>query len=159
MPNAKNCAILSLVAIVLVIILCGSAAAQQHLTGTLPSGATYVIDVPANWNRILVLYSHGYNVPGNPNPAYDVGDGATGYYLLTNRYALAASSYSTTGWAVHEAFHDQISVLDVFQSLVGTPAHTIAWRHSLGGMITAGLIHKYQNHFPAALPIFAPHCV
>jgi len=153
MPNAKNCAILSLVAIVLVIILCGSAAAQQHLTGTLPSGATYVIDVPANWNRILVLYSHGYNVPGNPNPAYDVGDGATGYYLLTNRYALAASSYSTTGWAVHEAFQDQISVLDVFQSLVGSPAHTIAWGHSLGGMITAGLIQKYPDRFSAALPM------
>jgi hypothetical protein len=60
--------------------------------------------------------------------------------MLAAGYALAGSSYATTGWAVHEAIPDQMAVLDVFQSLVGTPTHTIAWGHSLGGMITAGLL-------------------
>jgi pimeloyl-ACP methyl ester carboxylesterase len=101
----------------------------------------------------LVLYSHGYNSPGNPNPAPDVGDGLTGYYLYSNGFALAGSSYATNGWAVHEAFQDQIEVLDTFQNLVGTPAHTIAWGHSLGGMITAGLVQKYPERFSAALPM------
>ena len=104
----------SLSATLLIVAFCGSAAAQQHLTGTFPDGATYLIDVPAFWNGTLVLYSHGYNAPGNANPAYDVGDGLTGYYLLTHGYALAGSSYSTTGWSVHEAFQDQIAVLDTF---------------------------------------------
>ena len=37
-------------------------------TGTLRDGATYVIQVPANWNRgTLFLYSHGYVPPGSPN--------------------------------------------------------------------------------------------
>ncbi|HZU45392.1 MAG TPA: prolyl oligopeptidase family serine peptidase [Terriglobales bacterium] len=130
-----------------------SAAAQQHLTGTLPDGATYVIDVPAHWNGTLLLYSHGYVVPGNPNPAQDVGDPITGTFLLSAGYALAGTSYATTGWAVHEAIPDQIAVLDVFNGLVGPPTQTIAWGHSLGGMITAGLIQDHPERFTAALPM------
>lgn len=139
--------------LVLIAAFAGSAAAQQHLTGTLPDGTTYVIDVPAMWNKTLLLYSHGYVIAGGSNPAYDVGDSATGYYLLIHGYALAGSSYSTTGWAVHEAIPDQIATLDVFASLVGTPTRTIAWGHSLGGMITAGLVQEYPDRFSAALPM------
>ena len=138
---------------VLIAMFCGSAAAQQHITGTLPDGATYVIDVPTRWNRKLLLYSHGYAAPGSSNPAYDYGDPSTAYFLFAEGYALAGSSYSTTGWAVHEAIPDQIAVLDVFQSVVGTPTETIAWGHSLGGMITAGLVQQYPNRFSGALPM------
>ena len=138
---------------VLIAMFCGSAAAQQHITGTLPDGATYVIDVPTRWNRKLLLYSHGYAAPGSSNPAYDYGDPSTAYFLFAEGYALAGSSYSTTGWAVHEAIPDQIAVLDDFQSVVGTPTETIAWGHSLGGMITAGLVQQYPNRFSGALPM------
>ena len=138
---------------VMIVTLCASAAAQQHLTGTLPDGATYVIDVPAVWNGTLLLYSHGYVTPGSPNPAEDVGDPLTGGYMLAAGYALAGSSYATTGWAVQQAIPDQIATLDVFQSLVGNPTATIAWGHSLGGMITAGLVQEYPTRFNAALPM------
>jgi pimeloyl-ACP methyl ester carboxylesterase len=153
MSKVQKYSALYLFPVLLVATLCGTAAAQQHLEGTFPDGAAYVIDVPAHWNKTLVLYSHGYNSPGNPNPAYDAGDGFSQYYLLTNGFALAGSGYATTGWAVQDAFQDQIAVLDTFQSLVGTPAHTIAWGHSLGGMITAGLVQKYPDRFSAALPM------
>ncbi len=125
---------------IVITLLCGSAAAQQHITGTLPDGATYVIDVPANWNNKLLLYSHGYVTPGSPNPADDYGDGYTAYFYYDQGWALAGSSYASTGWAVQQAIPDQISTLDAFASAVGTPTETIAWGHSLGGMITAGLI-------------------
>jgi pimeloyl-ACP methyl ester carboxylesterase len=121
--------------------------------GKFSDGAKYLIQVPSNWNGTLVLYSHGYVVPGESNPAMDVGDPITGGYLLANGYALGGSSYATTGWAVQQALPDQISVLNKFQSLVGTPKHTIAWGHSLGGMITAGLIQRYPTRFDAALPM------
>ncbi len=137
----------------LVVGFCGPANAQQHLTGALPDGATYVIDAPGNWNGTLLLYSHGYVAPGSSNPAQDVGDPLTGAYLLASGYALAGSSYATTGWAVHEAIPDQIAVLDTFQSLVGTPTQTIAWGHSLGGMITAGLVQQFPDRFMAAMPM------
>ncbi len=153
MSNIPARILLFVLTALLVAVFCGSAVAQQHITGTLPDGATYVIDVPANWNGTLLLYSHGYVGPGSPNPAQDVGDPFTGGFMLAAGYALAGSSYATTGWAVHEAIPDQIAVLDVFQNAVGTPTKTIAWGHSLGGMITAGLVQEHPDRFNAALPM------
>ena len=139
-------------------LLLSSGAQAQGVTkqtGTLPDGATYVIEVPPTWNGILFLYSHGYVVPGTPNPAQDfaIGDPATPAFMLANGFALAGSSYATTGWAIEQALPDQIAVLDIFNNTVGTPQKTIAWGHSLGGMITAGLIQRYPNRFDAALPM------
>src|SRR5579864_6653682 len=78
--------------------------------GKFSDGAKYLIQVPSNWNGTLVLYSHGYVVPGSSNPAEDVADPITGAYLLTNGYALGGSSYATTGWAFQQALPDQIKV-------------------------------------------------
>lgn len=153
MSNLTRRAILSALTAILIAVLCGSAASQQHITGTLADGATYVIDVPAVWNGTLLLYSHGYVVPGTSNPALDAGDPLTGGYLLASGYALAGSSYATTGWAVQQAIPDQIATLDAFQSMVGTPLKTVAWGHSLGGMITAGLVQEFPDRFNAALPM------
>jgi pimeloyl-ACP methyl ester carboxylesterase len=122
-------------------------------TGTLPDGATYLIQAPTDWNGTLVLYSHGYVTPGSPNPARDVGDPLTGQWLLSHGYALAGSSYATTGWAIQQAIPDQIATLNTFATLVGTPTRTIAWGHSLGGIITAGLLQEYPGRFTAALPM------
>ena len=121
--------------------------------GTLADGATYLIEVPANWNGTLFLYSHGYVTPGSANPAQDVGDPLTRFFMLSSGYALAGSSYATTGWAIHEALPDQIAVLDLFDKVVGHPKRTIAWGHSLGGIITAGLIQRYPDRFDAAQPM------
>jgi pimeloyl-ACP methyl ester carboxylesterase len=128
-------------------------AAVTTYTGTLPDGATFLIEVPFPWNGTLLLYSHGYVIPGSPNPAQDVGDPATGAFLLSNGFALAGSSYAHTGWAIQEALPDQIAVLDEFATLVGTPSRTIAWGHSLGGIITAGLIQRFPDRFDGALPM------
>jgi pimeloyl-ACP methyl ester carboxylesterase len=122
--------------------------------GTFSDGATYLIEVPRNWNGTLLLYSHGYPFPDDPSPATDGGeDPLFRFYLLTHGYALAGSSYASTGWAVHEALPDQIAVLDTFNSLVGQPSRTIAWGHSLGGMISAGLVQNYPGRFSGALPM------
>jgi len=146
-------ALLSLVAATFVFVFSLTATAQKHITGTLSDGATYVIDVPASWNGTLLLYSHGYVAPGGSNPATDASDPLTGNYLLSAGYALAGSSYATTGWAVQQAVPDQISTLGVFQSDVGTPKSTIAWGASLGGMITAALIQEYPTQFTGAVPM------
>jgi hypothetical protein len=129
------------------------AAGTTTLTGTFPDGAKYLIEVPADWNGTLLLYSHGYVVPGSPLVATDVGDPVTGQWLLSHGYALAGSSYATNGWAIQQALPDQIETLDTFDSQVGTPTRTIAWGHSLGGIITAGLLQDYPSRFDAALPM------
>jgi len=130
-----------------------AAGPARTLTGTLHDGATYLIQVPAKWNGTLVLYSHGYVTPGSPNPATDVGDPLTGQWLLSNGYALAGSSYATTGWAVQQAIPDQLATLNTFDRRVGKPMRTIAWGHSLGGMITAALLQVAPDRFVAALPM------
>jgi pimeloyl-ACP methyl ester carboxylesterase len=148
--------VVAAIAIVLAAVGASHAAADgtgTTLTGTFPDGATYLIQVPAAWNGTLLLYSHGYVTPGSPNPAEDVGDPLTGQWLLDHGYALAGSSYATTGWAVEQAIPDQIETLDTFAADVGTPTRTIAWGHSLGGMITAGLLQEHPDRFTAALPM------
>src|SRR5215472_16047226 len=75
----------------------GGVSAQTTLTRTLLDVATYLIEVPANWNGTLFLYSHGYVAPGVTNPAQDVGDPATRFFMLSGGFALAPSSYATTG--------------------------------------------------------------
>ena len=134
-------------------ILLAQASTVKTYKGKFSDGASYLIQVPAKWNGTVVLYSHGYVVPGFSNPAEDVGDPITGGYLLGHGYALAGSSYASTGWAVQQAIPDQIKVLETFKTLVGTPVRTIAWGHSLGGMVTAGLVQRYPTRFDAALPM------
>src|ERR1700680_3619339 len=123
-----------------------------HNAGVI-DGAHFLIDIPAGWNGTLVLYSHGYEVPGSVHQLVDAGDPATTSYLLANHYALAASAYSQQGWALQQAFHDQIALLDYFQEHYGRPDRTLAWGHSLGAIITAGLIQLNPETFAGALPM------
>ncbi len=133
---------------------CGGTGGVTTVTGSLADGATYELQCPAgDWNGTLFLYSHGYVVPGSANPAQDVGDPVTGGWMLAHGFALAGSSYATTGWAIAQALPDQIQTLNVFGRTYGRPDQTIAWGHSLGGIITAGLIQQYPNRFTAALPM------
>jgi pimeloyl-ACP methyl ester carboxylesterase len=133
---------------------CGGSGSVRTVTGRLHDGATFKLQCPAGrWNGTLFLYSHGYVVPGSANPAEDVGDPVTGGWLLGHGYALAGSSYATTGWAIQQALPDQIATLDAFGRMLGRPSRTIAWGHSLGGIITAGLIQRYPRRFKAALPM------
>ncbi|MGD0602123.1 MAG: prolyl oligopeptidase family serine peptidase [Streptosporangiaceae bacterium] len=133
---------------------CGGSGSVSTLNGTLSDGATYLIQCPAGaWNGTLYLYSHGYVVPGAANPAQDAGDPVTAAWMLAHGYALAGSSYSSTGWAIAQALPDQISTLDTFDHTYGRPRTTVAWGHSLGGIITAGLLQDDPSRFDAALPM------
>jgi dienelactone hydrolase len=126
-------------------------AAVTTSTGILADGATWQIRVPADWNGTLLLYSHGYRAPGSPNPAQDVSDPVTGGWLLDHGFALAGSSYASTGWAIKDALADQAAVLDAFEATVGHPRQTIAWGDSLGGMVTAGLVQRIPERLDGAL--------
>src|SRR5580693_9379515 len=152
----KNGVFVALFSAVLLFSVTTTTNAQMSLTtktGALADGATYLIQVPSNWNGTLFLYSHGYVVPGSSNPAADVGDPITGAWMLKHGYALAGSSYANAGWDISNALPDQIHTLNVFDKIVGTPTRTIAWGHSLGGMITAGLVQRYPARFNGALPM------
>jgi pimeloyl-ACP methyl ester carboxylesterase len=116
-------------------------------------GARYRIEVPATWNGTLFLYSHGYVAPGRINLATDSPAPLISSWLLGHGYAMAGSSYSSTGWAIEDAFKDQIALLDLFNRRFSKPKRVIAWGGSLGGIITAGLVQTYPDRFAGAIPL------
>src|SRR5947208_16307702 len=111
---------ISLFAALAALMLLGFSPTAQALrgvtthTGTFADGATYLIEVPTNWNGTLLLFSHGYVGPGDPNPATEVGVPHPRSFLLTHGYALAGSTYATSGWSVHETWSSQIAVIVTF---------------------------------------------
>jgi pimeloyl-ACP methyl ester carboxylesterase len=121
-------------------------------TGSI-GAAQYRIEVPPAWNGTLFLYSHGYVAPGRLNPATDSPAPIISSWLLDHGYAIAGSSYSSTGWALEDAFKDQIALLDLFNQRFSKPKRVIAWGGSLGGIITAGLVQLYPDRFAGAIPI------
>ena len=115
--------------------------------------AAYSIDVPVAWNGTLFLYSHGYVPAGSANPAVAAPSPEASTWMLAHHYAIAGSSYRSTGWALEDAFKDQIALLDLFDQRIGKPTRVIAWGHSLGGIITAGLVQLYPDRFAGAIPM------
>lgn len=114
-------------------------------------GADFKIEIPRSWNGTLLLYSHGYAAPDGGNPASDAGDATTAAWLLEHGYALAGSSYRSTGWALEDAFPDEVSLLDHFTKSFARPRRTVAWGHSLGGIITAGMAQLHPERLDGAL--------
>jgi hypothetical protein len=123
----------------------------SHVEGSLPDGATYVLDVPADWNRTVLLYSHGYTPQGVPNPARNAPGDAERTALLAKGYAMIGSSYAGNGWILDHALSDQLATLDVFTARFGHARRTIAWGTSLGGMITTGLAERAGQRFAGTL--------
>ncbi len=110
---------------------------SAHFTGTLPDGATWIADVPANWNGTLLLYSHGFG----PLTAADAPDPNTQQALLGMGYALAGSSYNPHGswWALGSALRDQFETLSIVKRTVlpSAPDDVYAFGTSMGGLISA----------------------
>ena len=59
LPAALLAAVLAPVAAGPALAGTSAAAGVKTLTGKFPDGATYLIQVPSNWNGTLFLYSHG----------------------------------------------------------------------------------------------------
>ncbi len=156
------------VAAVLFLTACSSSPPQGVVVAPTPKGspspsttplsgsigaAQYRIEVPAIWNGTLFLYSHGYVAPGHVNLANDSPAPMISSWLLGQGYAIAGSSYSSTGWALQDAFKDQVALLDLFNQRFSKPKRVIAWGGSLGGIITAGLVQLYPDRFAGAIPL------
>jgi pimeloyl-ACP methyl ester carboxylesterase len=129
-----------------------AAADVSHVDGRLPSGATYVMDVPADWNGTVLLFSHGY-ATGPANPAQNAPDEATKGLLLEKGYALVGSSYATTGWAVTDAVPDQLATLTAFTDRFGAASRTVAWGRSYGGLVTTAIAERHPERIDGSLSL------
>jgi pimeloyl-ACP methyl ester carboxylesterase len=129
------------------------------------------MQVPANFNGTVLLYSHGYR----PNVAIPVGIPGYGGYTITNTpetapgqsdanmaptqmllaqgYALMGSGFSRQGWNLDAAVATNVELIDTFKKKFTSTTKVIAWGQSLGGIITQTLAEKYPNLISAAAPL------
>jgi len=128
----------------------GQAAPEQ--TPTLASGARWAAEMPARWNGTLLLFSRGYSPAlGAPEPAPRPVREA----LLAEGYALAASDYGATGWALEQAVPAQRDTIAAFAATYGKPRRVIVWGHSMGGLVSTALAEQRPAAVDGALAMCA----
>jgi hypothetical protein len=120
-------------------------------TGTL-EGAPYRIDIPEHWNGSLVMLMHGYEPRGMPR-AEPWPQNEAAPIFLQRGYAVAASAYSTQGWAVAEALQDNERLRQYFATSHAPPRHTYAVGVSLGGMEALSSIEAHGAQYDGALSL------
>ncbi len=135
-------------------------AAQQasegavHVEGVSESGALWALDRPAVWNGDLVIYLHGYTDPRLPISMPNYGEVRDS--LLARGFAVAASSFSTNGYAVPEGVRESHELRGVFQDRVAAPRRTFLLGRSLGGIVGLILAQKYGQQYDGALLASGP---
>ncbi|GHE41033.1 alpha/beta hydrolase [Streptomyces capitiformicae] len=126
-----------------------AAPGTQRLSGTLPDGATWIADVPENWNGTLIVFSHGFGVTVAQNAPSE----AVRLRLLEEGYALTGSSYDTseTLWALESAERDQLATLEAVTAKIGEPTRTLSIGQSMGGLVNARLARSGAGGIDGAL--------
>jgi pimeloyl-ACP methyl ester carboxylesterase len=126
-------------------------AGQVVAFGTL-HGASYRIDVPADWNHSLVVYFHGYS----PTPlTFTAQETLSPMFdpMLERHYALIQSGYSAGGWAVEQAATDTEQLRKLFVEKYGAPKQTFVFGMSMGGALTAMTIETQPAIYAGALSL------
>ena len=116
-----------------------------HLEGRVRSGAIWEIDKPANWNRALVVYLHGYTTPSDPVALPH--NEAIRDSLVARGYAVAASSYSSNGFAAREGVRESDALREIFRDRIGEPRRTYLFGQSLGGLIGLLLTQRSEDDY------------
>ncbi|HEY7797604.1 MAG TPA: DUF6351 family protein [Hyphomonadaceae bacterium] len=142
---------------------------EQHQHGDVKTergvidGATYRIDVPANWNKGVVISNHGYDANTTPRqpPAIATAPSARLRVYLDRGFAVAQSSYSRGGWALEQAMADNTKMISYFESKHGKIETLIASGGAMGASITMMSIEAQPELYDAGLVTccsgLAPH--
>ena len=147
-----------------IVLLCALVAAarpsgaQTHFSGATGPGSLYEIDVPAAWNGDLVIFAHGIVQPDEPvaPPTLQDGYAQIRAALLAAGYAVAASSYSSNGWAVDDAVRRTHQLNGIVTSKIGRPRRTLLIGASLGALVTVKLAEKYPGQYDGVLAMCGP---
>lgn len=141
---------------------CDAGAAVSANDIGLPGGAFGRVCVPsAGWNGDLIVYAHGYVVPGSePQFANLTLPGASvDLPTLIQRfgYAFATTTYRRNGLAVLEGVQDLRELIAKFSPVAGrAPAHTYILGVSEGGLIATLFAERYPLAINGALAACGP---
>ncbi|WP_102125241.1 alpha/beta hydrolase [Deinococcus planocerae] len=123
--------------------------------------ASYLIEVPDNWNGTLVMYTHGYRGTGKE---LTVDPPSIRQYLISQGYAWAASSYSANYYDVRAGVEDTNALALAFGQLTGgrypAPGKYLIMGFSMGGHVAGAAVEKEtlatarnKVSYAAALPM------
>jgi len=120
--------------------------------GQTASGAYYTIAIPTDWQADdgLVIWNHGYQGYTVSSPQANPSLGPFEDMVLAQGFALAASSYSQTGWAVFNSHIDNHQLYEKFVELAAVPEKLFLQGGSLGGIVSvrdleAGLLNNVDG--------------
>ena len=128
--------------------------------GTL-SGTGYRIDIPANWNHRLVVYFHGYS-EGVFQYRVESPLNEQTQPIFDRNYAIIQSAYSTSGWALAEAYPETEQLRGYFLKKYGAPAEgkkaarqmeTIVAGGSMGGALVVAELELNPKSFAGGLDV------
>ena len=110
------------------------------------------MDMPADWNGTVLLFSHGYRPAGSPIPPRTPPTTRRRRCSLTQGYALIGSSYATTGWArdgrgTRPARHPR----RLHRRASGEARRTIAWGQSLRRIVTTAIAERHPGRIDGSL--------
>jgi len=107
------------------------------------SGAQYLIAIPANWNRVLVMHARGGPYLEQLGARRSQEDVTRWAIWLQEGYAYAASQYRRGGYGARMAAEDTENLRRYFVRIFGEPRRTIMHGQSWGGMVGARVIELY----------------
>jgi hypothetical protein len=111
-------------------------------TWGIDNGAGFRIEVPANWNGDLVVYTHGFRGAG---AELTVDNPSLRPLFLANGYAWLASSYSKNNYDVRSGVESTNSLVRYFKRHVGNPNRTFITGFSMGGHVIGAAIEMFPN--------------
>lgn len=118
-------------------------AGTRCLSGQDENGAWYVIAMPANWNRRLVVHAHGGPRTGAPEAADPLEDLDRFAIMVRAGYAWIGSTYRRGGYGVRMAATDTDNSRRLFWARFGRPERTILHGQSWGGNVAAKTSELY----------------
>jgi len=114
--------------------------------------ASYRIDIPPHWNRVLIVYYHGYALEPI---AFQSNEAISPMFtpMLDDGYAVLQSGYSAGGWAVEQGYADTEALRQYFVAQHGAPKKAYVMGMSMGGALTVLTIESKPDVYAGALSL------
>lgn len=125
--------------------------------GVQASGSLYRITVPpaAQYNRVLVIYAHGFQEATDVVriPEEQLGFGEVYLPDLVNAlgFGFATNSYSKPGLAVLHGVDDILDLVTIYEQTVGRPEKIYLAGISEGGLVVTLLLEQHPELFAGGL--------
>jgi len=147
---------------------CDGKSPIQSCVGVTSDGAPYAMQVPANFNGTVALYSHGYRynvdipagipliggykITNTPEPVPG-GNAEVAKYFFSQGIAIVGSGFARQGWNPDSAIKTNVELIETFKKQFPKTTKVVAWGSSLGGVITQGLAEKHPELVSAVAPM------